>query len=266
MGVLSTVSLGSRIPALAQGLPTTQPKLLTIYCEQVKTGLGADHSKHEAGWPAAFAKAKSPDYYLAMTSLTGPNEAWYVIPSDSHAAFGESMKREDKDPVLAAKLAKLTRGDAKYIKGTRGLQAVAQPELSAGAFPDLSKARFYEVTVFSVRPGHEQQFEEAAKAYAAARNRAEPKMSYRLYQVLAGLPGPSYLVLSSVEDYGGFDQVLTASINTWKEATAEEKEVLQKAAAEAILSTESNRFRVDPQQSYVPKETRDKDPEFWKSK
>jgi hypothetical protein len=264
--ILSAAGLGSMNTALSQGLPTSQPKLLTIYCEQVKIGLNAEHSKHESGWPAAYEKAKSPDYYLAMTSLTGPNEAWYMIPSESHAAFGESMKREDKDPALGAKLAKLARGDAKYISGARGLQAIAQPDLSVGTFPDLSKARFYEVSVFKVKPGHEQQFEEAAKAYAAARKRADTKIGYRVYQVLAGMPGVNYLIMSSVEDYGDFDQLLAASMSTWNAATAEEKETLQKAANEALISTDSNRYRVDPRQSYVPKETREKDPEFWKSK
>jgi hypothetical protein len=266
LAILSAAGLGSLETAFAQGLPTSQPKLLTIYCEQVKVGLSAEHSKYESGWPAAYEKAKSPDYYLAMTSLTGPNEAWYLIPSESHAAFGESMKREDKDPVLGARLAKLARGDAKYINGARGMQAIAQPELSVGEFPDLSKARFYEVTVFRVRPGHEQQFEGAAKAYAAARKRADTKMGYRVYQVLDGMPGVNYLIMSSVEDYGDFDRMLTASMATWNAATAEEKETLQKAATEAIISTDSNQYRVDPRQSYVPKETRDKDPEFWKSK
>jgi hypothetical protein len=263
LAVLSAASLGSLDAAFGEGLPTTQPKLLTIYCEQVKVGCNAEHSKHEAGWPAAYEKAKSPDYYLAMTSLTGPNEAWYLIPSESHAAFGESMKREDKNPVLGAKLAKLARGDAKYISGARGMQAIAQTELSVGTFPDLSKARYYEVTVFRVRPGHDQQFQAAAKAYAAARHRAAPNAGYRVYQVLAGMTGATYLIISSVEDYAEFDQMLTADMATWKEATAEEKELLQTAGAEALVSTESNRFRVDPRQSYVPKETREKDREFW---
>src|SRR2546426_850605 len=68
--------------ALAQGpaLPTSQPALITIYREQVKLGRGTEHERIEAGWPAAFAKAKSPNYYLAMTSLTGPNEAWFIVP------------------------------------------------------------------------------------------------------------------------------------------------------------------------------------------
>ena len=117
-----------------------------------------------------------------------------------------------------------------------------------------------------MRPGHEAQFEEAAKAYTAARKRAASNAGYRVYQVLAGMPGSTFLIISSVEDYAGFDQMLAADMATWAETTAEEKEMLQKAAAEAVITSESNRFKLDPRQSYVPKETREKDPTFWMPK
>src|SRR5712691_6129194 len=98
--------------ARAQALPTTQPALITIYREQVKLGRATDHERIEAGWPAAFAKAKSPIYYLAMTSLTGPSEAWFIVPFASNAAVADEMKLESSDTALAAELARLTRADA----------------------------------------------------------------------------------------------------------------------------------------------------------
>ena len=63
-----------------------------------------------------------------------------------------------------------------------------------------------------------------------------------------------------------FDQMLAADMAIWKEATSEEQGEIQKSGAEAIISTESNRFRLDPRQSYVPKETRETDREFWMPK
>src|SRR4030095_2530490 len=97
---------GSASIALSQGMPTSQPNLIQITREEVKTGHNAMHSAFEAGWPAAFAKAKSPNYYVGMVSITGPNEAWYVIPFASHAALGESMKRESDDKALRPELAR----------------------------------------------------------------------------------------------------------------------------------------------------------------
>ena len=111
------LTCGVPVVALAQnqGLPTTQPSLVTIIREEVKVGRTAEHARNEAGWPAAFGRVNSPDYYLAMTSITGMPEAWYIIPSASNAAAGEAMMRYDKDAATTAELERLSRADAELI-------------------------------------------------------------------------------------------------------------------------------------------------------
>lgn len=252
--------------AVAQTLPTSQPNMITIVREEVKTGRAAEHAKIEAGWPAAYEKAKSPDYYLALVSMTGPPEAWYVTPYESHKAIGDSLKREDADPVLTAELARLSRADAEVLNGVRTLQAMARKDLSYGAYPTLSKARFFEMTWFRVRPGHELQFEAAGKAFGASAKRAGTRIAYRVYEIVAGIPGPTYLIISSVEAYADFDQAMADGEKTMKGATTEEGALLQKFMLEGVVNVETQRFRVDPVQSYVPKETRAEDPAFWMPK
>ena len=264
--LLTALVLAANHKANAQGLPKTQPNLITIFQEDVKVGRGPEHAKHEAGFPAAYEKSKSPYYYLAMTSVTGHSQAWYISPWESHAAIGESMKREDSDPVLSAELARLGRLDAEYINSFRIVQAAARTDLSFGAFPDLNKTRFFEITTFRIRPGHEPQFDEAAKVYAAAAKRVAPKTSYRIYDVMAGMPAPTIIIISSVEKYADFDQTLADGKAIWKGFTPDEMGVMQKFATEGLISEESNRFRLDPGQSYVSKETRAQNPEFWNPK
>jgi len=261
--VMSALLLGNGKIALAQA---RQPKMLIIDREEVKPGRNAEHARNEAGWPAAYEKAGSLHYEFAVTSITGPNEVWYISTWDSHAALASSMKRDEKDPVLSAELARLALADAEYINGSRALEAMDRADLSIGEFPDLGKMRFFEVTTFRIRAGHEKQFEDAAQAYGAAAKRAAPKSSFRIYQVIAGMPGANYLVFSSVEDYAQFDQTLADDQATRKAATDDEMGLLTKCATEAIIDTEKNRFRLDPTQSYVPKSTREKDPDFWSPK
>src|ERR1043166_4933008 len=162
------IALCSLTQSWAQSLPTTQPKLISIVRETVKPGRSAEHAKHESGWPAAFEKAKSPYYYLAMTSLTGATEAWYVGSFENHAAIADSMKRESTDETLSKELDRLSLHDAEYISGISVVQARAMPEISIGNFPDLAKTRFFEITIMRLRPGHGSLFEEAAKAYGSA--------------------------------------------------------------------------------------------------
>src|SRR5437762_2083746 len=114
--------------ASAQALPTTQPAYLTIVREEVKLGRGAEHTRIEAGWPAAFAKAKSPSSYLALASLTGQDEVWFTIPFASNAAVAEEFKRQDADPVLSAELARLARADLLRVLVPRIVRPVRRPE------------------------------------------------------------------------------------------------------------------------------------------
>ena len=125
---------GSAADALAQGMPTTQPKFMHVFREQIKPGRSGEHAKWEAGWPAAYEKAKSPYHYIALQSITGPSEVWYVVPLANQAAYGEMMATEDKDPALAAELDRLNKGDAEFRAEETALQAVAKPDLSHGAF------------------------------------------------------------------------------------------------------------------------------------
>lgn len=262
---LAVVVAGTAV-AGAQTLPTSQPNLLTIVREDVKVGRAADHAKIEAGWPAAFEKAKSPDFYLALISMTGPPEAWYITPYESHASIGDSLKRDDADPVLSAELARLSRADAEVVNNVRVMQARAVKDLSYGAYPDIAKARFFEITWFRLRPGHEPQFAAAAKAYAAAAKRANASAAYRVYEVVAGVPGPTYLLITSVASFGEFDQIATDGEKVMKGFTADEGPTLQKFMLEGVVNMESQRFRLDPAQSYVPKEVRAQDPAFWMPK
>jgi len=260
---VALLSVSSASFAFGQGMPTSQPNLIQITREEVKTGHNAMHSAYEAGWPAAYAKAKSPNYYLAMVAITGPNEAWYISPYASHAALGESMKRESDDKALSADIDRLQKGDADHINSVRTLHAVARSDLSYGAFPDMGLARFWEVTTFRVRPGFEEAFANVAKAYAAAAKRAAPNMSWRTYEVIAGIPGPTFLVFSSVQSFADFDRGMQDGMAIGKAFTPEEQQMMEKFGSSGLINAETQRFRLDPVQSYVDAATKAKDPKFW---
>jgi hypothetical protein len=255
---------GSAADALAQSLPTSQPQFLQIYRETIKPGRTFEHAKWEAGWPAAFEKAKSKYTYIAISSLTGPSEAWFISPFASQAAYGESLAAE-QDPVLGPELERLSKGDAEFISDWTSVQAVAVPDLSHGAFPDMSKVRFYEVTTFRVKPGYYDEWVAATKAYKSAAARSAPSAGWRTYEVVAGAPGGTYLLMSTVGSFAEFDKMAAEGEATWKNMTAEESAALGKFMKEGLLSTVTQRFRVDPAMSYVDAATKAKDA-FWSPK
>lgn len=257
------LTLGVSAAHAAAQMPTTQPGILTIFMENVKLGREAEHAANEAGWPIAFERAGSPDYYLALVSMTGRGEIWYVSPYESFAREGEAMERIDSDPALSAELERLWRVDGEYLDDARTVQAVARPDLSYGAFPDLGRARYWDITTFRIRPGHDAGFEAAAKAYAAAAERLTPDVSFRVYQVTAGYFGGTFLVFSSVDSYAEFDEMMAGDNTIFENLTEDEQKVFQDFARQDLQNGVTNRFRLDPSMSYVAPETKAVDPEFW---
>jgi len=256
---------GGGATAFAQGMPTTQPKFLHIVREQIKPGRAAAHAKWEAGWPEAFEKAKSPYHYIALQSITGAPEVLFVAPLANQAAYGE-MTALESGPALAAELERLGTGDEPFLSEQSAIQAVAMPELSHGAFPEVGKMRYYEITTFRVKPGHQDAWIAATKAYKAAAARSAPGATWRTYDVVAGAPGGTYLVFSSVGSFADFDKMMAEGEATMKGATPEEMDVLGKFMKDSVISVSTNRYRVDPGQSYVNAETRAKDAAFWAKK
>lgn len=252
------------VTAAAQGMPTSQPGVLSIAIEEIKVGMDADHEAVEVGWPAAFAKAKSPYYYLALESMTGTgSEVWFVAPYASWTAEDASMKLAETDAALGAELKRLRKADGPFLNGYRSIQAIARPDLGAGQFPDLAMVRFYEISTFRIRPGHEQAFEAAAKVYANITKTAAPSMSYRVYQVTSGMPGGTYLIFGSTGSYAEFDKQMADGQKMWEKVSAADMATLQKTMKEDVLSTMTNRYRVSPTMSYVSPEAKAKATAFW---
>jgi hypothetical protein len=247
-------------------MPTSQPGILTIFREDVKYGHNADHEKTEMGWPAAYAKAKAPGTYIALTSMTGPNEAWFVQPFASWKAFGDGMKFESDRAELSGELARLSKADAEHVTAGRTVHLASRADLSAGTFPNVAKIRFYEITWFRVRPGHEQEFERLAKVYQAAYKKAAPQASYRVYEVAAGVPGPTYVVFGSFQSIAELDKGMAENAAVMGAMSDSDKGALQKFGSDGLVNTETQRFAMNGPMSYVDHATIDQDPAFWRPK
>ena len=85
-----------------------------------------------------------------------------------------------------------------------------------------------------------------------------------MYQVVAGCPDGTYIGFSSMADYGELDQRMTDAEEAFS-AAKEEMESFKKWG-NTNLKVESNHFRVDPVESYVPKAVREQDRDFWMAK
>src|SRR4051812_22473508 len=80
------------VPAFTQDNQMGPPKVLSIYREEVKPGKDIAHTQHEIAWSQALKKANYQNSMLAITSVTGPSEAWYLTGYDSFAGFEKNSE------------------------------------------------------------------------------------------------------------------------------------------------------------------------------
>jgi hypothetical protein len=262
------VLLSPLYQALAQTpvVPST-PKVLRIYREEVKPGKGAAHEKVEVGWPQAFAKANYPVHYLAMTSITGPNEAWFLEGYDSFASIEKAGQTIDNNAALKAELDKLSERDGELLSGMRILITTYRDDLSYGSNVTLSQMRYMTVTMTRVRPGHDSEFVALRKIVSAAHEKANMDEHWAVYQVVSGAPAGTYLLFLPMKSMAQMDVAQEIHGEPYQDALGEENQrKVRELSSAAIMTSESSLFAFNPGMSYPSKEFAAGDPDFWMPK
>ena len=167
--VLSVV-LGGVSLAAAQETGSKPPKVLTIFREVLKPGkAGMVHEKAESAFVQAFTKANWPTHYFAATSLSGKPRALFFVGYDSFDAWGKDMQATDKNAALAAALDRATMADGELLSESEGITLAYRPDQSLRADSvHIAHMRYFEITVFHVKPGHEKDWDDAVKLVTPA--------------------------------------------------------------------------------------------------
>lgn len=241
------------------------PPYFQIVQEQVKVGRGGAHPAIESGWPRAFAKAKIPNYYIAMTTVYGPPEAWFIGGARSIAEIEEQNQAVEKAPGLTKELDRLSQADAANLSGYRSVLARHHPELSNGLDINPAEMRIWEVLIFNVRPGREGSFVEGAKLYRSMVESAKATIPWATYAVMSGMPGPVFLVFLPHKTLAEIDPTTGSGAALEKAMNPETMKKLGELA-EGYSSVESRIFAVSPEMSYPRPEWVAQDPAYWGKK
>ena len=261
------VLLSAAIPAFAQTQAPPPAKVIQIYREQVKPGKAVAHEKVEVGWPAAFAKASSPAYYVAMTSVSGPGEAWYINPRDSFAALGKDDEAVEKNPALKAQLDALSAQDGELLSGISIYLATYREDLSYRPDIEWSKARLVNVTTFRINMGRDQDFVAWRKIVNDAHAKANMNESWVVYQVTSGAPGGTFLLFAPLKSMADLDALADMHGKSYQDAVGEDNRTrIRDLQHETLQSVSSQVFAMSPKMSYVSKEFASGDPDFWTPK
>lgn len=249
---------------MGPGGPQDPPKVLTIFREMVKPGKNRAHSEWEKGWPAAYKKANYSTPYLGMTSMSGPNESWYLVGYESWDAMEKDSKMSDANAALTAELRRLGAGDGEFLSDTRAVIAEYVPGLSYRAKVDLSKARYMDVSTFRMRPGHDGDFGKVAAMFVDAYTKANIDAPWAVYRVVTGMLGTTYLVMTPMRSLAMMDRG-AADFKAWSEKMGSEgMAAMNKMVSDGVAVADDQLFSFSPEMSYVSAAFKAGDPSFWK--
>jgi hypothetical protein len=244
------------------------PNYLNIQVEMTKPGVGPAHEKLETGWPQAFAKANWPTHYLAMTSVTGKTEAWFITGYDSAEAAEKDGDAFAHNTSLRTASEQLAQQDAQYLTGTKMITAMFKPDMSYSGAPfNIAENRYFRIITIRVKPGHDEEFKEMFGMIKAAHEKAKLNENLIVFQVAAGVPGPTYLVFVPIKSMKAADEYDSMHSKMYQDTMdADGRKKIAELTSACEEGSETNYFEFSPKMSYVPKEWIAANPDFWAPK
>ena len=265
---LSIVVSGIGIAVAQDSGEMKPPAVIQINREWLKPGkAGAMHDRSEAAFVNLMNKAKMQGHYIALNSMTGKSRALYLTRYPSFEAWESDNKLLEKNAAYSAELDRDIVADSEFLEGMDSAVLVYNEGLSFHPHPDYSHARYYELTMFRVKLGHEKEFRELTKMYKDAMDKAGSKEHWGMYEVMYGGEGGTYIGITGRASLAEVDESL-ANGKKFVEAAGGEEAVdkLNKLFGEAVESIRTELFNINPKQSYVDEATMKADADFWKPK
>jgi hypothetical protein len=250
----------------AQQAESAPPAILEIYRDQVKPAKLAEYTRLEADAALACARASTWPY-LAMQSMSGPQtEVWYMESFDSYAAVEHSGEPFRKNASLGGELNRLMEAKINLVGDARVVFAHYRDDLSSNTSLVQPRARFFAVTMVTVRPGHEREYEEIHRTLRAVRQRASAVDNRVVYQVVSGMPRNIYLIFSSYRSLQNAGNALDPAVDDYaSEVDDSTRNRLDDFTRVSVASSETWLFSVNPIMSNPAGEWIVDDPEFWRS-
>jgi hypothetical protein len=268
--ILLGVSLalaGGAITA-AQDATPTPPKVLQITREWLKPGKsGMAHDKSEAAFVSLMNRAKLDGHYIALNSMSGKSRALYITRYPSFEAWEKDNKTVEKNASLAAEFDRDVMTDGELLDGLDQGVFTYDEELSLHPHPDVSHARYYEITAFHVKPGHVGDFMTLAQMYKAAVEKMDSSAHWAMYELAYGGEGDTYLMLTHLDSLTELDKRLAVSAK-FVEAMGgpEAMQKFEQLTSQTLDPWRTELFSINPKQSYAEEAWIKADPDFWKPK
>jgi hypothetical protein len=265
---LSLAAASSLCVAAQDASTSSIPMVLQITREYTKPYKGGvAHDKTESAFVAAMTKAKFPAYYVGMNSMSGRARSLFFTRYKSFAEWEQDNKLVDKNPALGGEIERAGLADGELLDQVDSVVYTFDQDLSFKPHRDLEHHRFYEISVFHVRPGKRKEWHDVVKMVKEANEKAGTSAHWGMYNLAYGGEDGTYIAVSGDESMADIDKGFEES-KKWIAAMGGEEGMgkFDKLFGEAVDTSHTELFAVNPKQSYVNEDWIKDDPAFWKPK
>ncbi len=261
------LSIGTGIAAAQDkdkmGMP---PKVLVVGREYTKPGKsGTLHEKTESAFVQAMMRANWPTHYLAVESLSGKSRALFFTGYESFEAWEKDTLAGQKNKVMSSALDHAWAADGELLDETDGSVLAFREEYSMRPEVDIAHMRYFEISLWQVKHGHDKDWDEIVKMVKAAYDKI-PNAHWSAYQAIYGFPETTYIIFNPMKSLAEVDQNFMADKEFEKAMGEEGMKKLNELSAKAIEMSQTNLFVFNPRMSYPADEWIKADPDFWKPK
>lgn len=247
-----------------QNASVAPPKVLEVITETLKPGQsGSPHAKTEAAFVQAMRNAKWPEHYFGMDALTGTSRAVFFLGYDSFAAYQKDNDDTAKNVSFSHAMDSATIADGALLNRYQESIYTLRDDLSLRGGAHLGNIRYFEITLFHVRPGHSGDWNTLVKMYRAAMEKV-PGAHWDMFEKKYGdNSGNTYMVAVPMKSLSEVDVEMT---NDSKLSTLMSADELQKFIAldeSTVDSVVSNLFAINPKMSYAAAAWTKAAPTFW---
>lgn len=254
--------------AAAQDQPaqTGPSKYLYISNNIVHPGHFGEFYKIETDEVQALRAAHAPGVDIGASPITGGND---VVFFRGYESFDEMQKRHDQVMAMTQLEDKLRAdgaSEAPLLTDRYTSIYTYRPELSLITDLKPEDARFLEVTVYHIAPGHHHDFEALARVYVKTL-KSNPHANWAYYEKMYGENSDDMVaIFTLMKSLADVDQEVADNAKIPDAMGKDQMQIMLEAGTTFIKSSESDLYALNPQISYVPDSWLTDQPDFWGKK
>ena len=254
--------LAAARPGFAQAnLGPASPSILGITQEAVVPGKMTTVVKNHAIAAATLRAINHSRIALGMISVSGPEEVWTFNFYNALADIESDRQAVEESPATKTAIDRLDESESGSLTRRNVQTATFLKDLSYQPEFDWSQARFLDVIVVHVRPGHHPEYLELRRMSLAGHLKGELDGPLHVFKVNTGVTGLAWMIVRPLRSLRQHDELRAKGFG--EILTPQEDAKMVELRAVSMESAEERFFRIDPQISRVPETWSRRNPEFW---